>query len=185
MIFFFFKLNVITKHCGLIIKIKTHITCLGPSGAKLTLQTADMHPGLSEADRGLSFINKPYVVMQQQQQVNADPESYPVAQRLPRIGADLRAWLGIKCGLVSPGPRSTLPPTLKFPLSLSSSKKGPQHRQAPGTESDICSRESWCDFCCSNGRQTNETMITVLSKKKNSAVTVINSKSQISFCYYW
>lgn len=109
--FFFFKLNVITKHCGLIIKIKTHITCPGPSGAKLTLQTADVHPGPSEADRGLSFINKPYVVMQQQQQVNVDPESYPVAQRLPRIGADLRAWLGIKCGLVPPGPRSTLPPT--------------------------------------------------------------------------
>lgn len=75
--------------CGLIIKIKTHITCLGPSGAELTLQTADMHPGPSEADRRISFVNKPYVVMQQQ--VNAEPESYTVARRLPGIGADLRA----------------------------------------------------------------------------------------------
>lgn len=49
---------MITKRCGLIIKIKTHITCPGPSGAKLTRHTADIHPGPSQADRGPSFGKK-------------------------------------------------------------------------------------------------------------------------------
>lgn len=76
--------------------------------------------------------------------------------------------IGDKVWFSPSGPTVHSAPDLKCPLSLSSSKKGPQHRQAPGTESDICSWESWCDFCCSNGRQINETMIKVLSKKQCS-----------------
>lgn len=111
------------------------------------------------------------------------PRVLPCCPAASKNRSRFESLIGDKVWFSPSGPTVHSAPDLKCPLSLSCSKKGPQHRQAPGTESDICSRESRCDFCCSNGRQTNETMITVLSK--NSAVTVINSKSEISFCYYW